>query len=517
MVLKVEARDYQKKIFETAVRHNTLVVLPTGLGKTLIALMLTVQRLQQHPGKKVLLVAPTKPLVEQHAKSFKAELPELFADVQVLTGESNAKLRAKTWNTADVIIATPQSIANDLEKYLYTLEDVCLVIIDEAHRCLKNYDYTKIVQRYKSTSPTQRILGLTASPGSSIENVREICEHLDVEEIEIRSRDSSDVKQYLQEREHDTIEVPFPSEFEELRFFLRRIYESKVNQLRERSLLFGPSNKISLLKLQQRLAIQAGQKNGNAMYGMSLTAQAIKISHALELLETQTLSGVREYMKGLLEQAENKQTKAAENLVKMPEFNGAYMAVNNLLAQKKEHPKILATTQLVAETLRAKPSAKTIIFTQFRESASQIKHHLDSVEGAKAKIFIGQTKKKESGMSQKEQKSILDEFRAGEINVLCATSIGEEGLDIPEVDAVIFYEPIPSAIRKIQRAGRTARLTKGKVILLITKDTRDEANHYASTAREKKMYSIIEKVKKEVAEKSRSLKRFTQDASRYIQ
>ncbi|HVY01269.1 MAG TPA: DEAD/DEAH box helicase [Candidatus Nanoarchaeia archaeon] len=509
MVLKVQARDYQKKIYETALYHNTLVVLPTGLGKTLIALMLSVKRLQEHPGKKVLLVAPTKPLVEQHAKSFKAEIPELFADVQVLTGESNATLRAKTWNTADIIIATPQSIANDLEKYLYTLEDVCLVIIDEAHRCLKNYDYTKIVQRYKSTSPTQRILGLTASPGSNIDNVREICNHLDVEEIEIRNRESLDVKPYLQEREHDKIEVPFPPEFEELRFFLRKIYDMKVDQLRERSLLFGPANKITLLKLQQRLAMQASQKNGNAMYGMSLTAQAIKISHAVELLETQTLSGLKAYLDGLLEQANNKQTKAAENLVKMPEFNGAYISVNNLLAQKKEHPKITAIVQLVKETLKEKANGKIIVFTQFRESASQISLQLNSIENVKAKIFIGQTKKKDMGMSQKEQKQILDQFRSGDINVLCATSIGEEGLDIPEVDMVVFYEPIPSAIRKIQRAGRTARLAPGKIVMLITKDTKDEANNYASTAREKKMYSIIEKVKQEISKKSISLSRFS--------
>ena len=506
--MEVDPREYQQKIYETAVNNNTLVVLPTGLGKTLIALLLSVKRIQQFPGSKILLVAPTKPLVEQHAVSFKYELPELFADIQILTGELPAKSRAAVWRTADIIIATPQCIANDLDSHLYTLDDVSLLIIDEAHRCLKNYDYTKIVQRYKVSSGFPRILGLTASPGSSVENVREICNHLDIEAIEIRTRDSEDVKNYLQQRDYEKIEVPFPKDFSELRYLLRRIYDSKIFQLRARSLLFGPANKITLLRLQNNLALRAAKGDGMAMAGMSLTAQAIKISHAVELLETQTLSGLKEYMLGLQKQSEEKTTKAAQNLVKMSEFSAAMKSVNELISINREHPKIKVIKDIVQETLSKKATAKILIFAQFRESGAQITNNLSSISGAKPYIFIGQAKKKDIGMSQKEQKSILNKFRSGEINVLCATSIGEEGLDIPEVDLVIFYEPIPSAIRKIQRAGRTARLKPGKIILLVTKDTRDEISHYSSSAREKKMHTIIESVRKEISNKQSSLSKF---------
>lgn len=508
MVIKIQPREYQKKIYETASENNTLVVLPTGLGKTLIALLLSINRLQKHPASKILFLAPTKPLVEQHAVSFKREIPELFADVQALTGETNAKQRAKIWNTSDIIIATPQGTENDLEKYLYTLEDVSLLIIDEAHRCLKNYDYTKIVQRYKNTARNVRILGLTASPGSTIENVREICNHLDIEAIEVRTRDSEDVKEHLQHREHEKIEVSFPKEFAEIRYLMNRMYDSKISQLRTRSLLFGPANKITLLKLQNNLARRAGMKDGNAMYGMSLTAQAIKISHGVELLETQTLTGLRDYLKGLEKQAEEKTTRASQHIVGMPEFNKVLELVTDLIENKKEHPKIKVIKDVIKETLENKSTSKAIIFTQFRESANQIKKATETIEGARPCVFIGQAKKNNMGMSQKEQKQILNNFRDGTLNVLCATSIGEEGLDIPEVDLVIFYEPIPSAIRKIQRAGRTARLKPGKIIMLITKDTRDEIYHYASSAKEKKMHSIIERVQKEISQKQQSLSKF---------
>src|SRR3989338_3794470 len=222
-MLDLKPRDYQLSIFETAKNNNTLVVLPTGLGKTLIALLLAIERKKLHPLSKILFLAPTRPLVEQHFSTFKSQLPELFTDLQLFTGSVPAEKRKKIFETAEIIFSTPQCIANDLENYLYDLNDFSLLIIDEAHRCLKNYDYTKVVSHYKKKSTNQLILGLTASPSHDSEKVKEICAHLDIKEIEIRTRDSPDVKLYLKEREYEKIDVPFPKEFQELRVLLKRI------------------------------------------------------------------------------------------------------------------------------------------------------------------------------------------------------------------------------------------------------------------------------------------------------
>jgi ERCC4-related helicase len=312
----------------------------------------------------------------------------------------------------------------------------------------------------------------------------------------------------LQEREFQKSEVPFPKEFVEIKILLQMIFDSKVKTLREKHLLFGPANKISLLKLQGKLAGQVGGRNFSAMYGMSVTAQAIKISHAIELLETQTLSGVRDYMKGLLEQARVKKSKGVQQLVKQREFNAAIISLEELLARGIEHPKVEECAVLVEETLKEKPNGKIIVFTQFRDTAVVLLDRLMKISGVNAVTFVGQAKKKNTGLSQKEQKEIISKMNSGELNVLVATSIGEEGLDISEVSAVIFYEPIPSAIRKIQRAGRTARLKPGKLVILITKDTRDVAYHYASIAREKKMYGVIEEVQKELVDSAKTFKDF---------
>ena len=168
-------RDFQKNILKTCIEKNCLVVLPTGLGKTLIALMLTIKRMEKFPGEKVILLAPTKPLAEQHLISFKKHLPELFGDMQLFTGAIVANQRKKIWQTADIIFSTPQCVANDLKNKLYNLQNVCLLIEDEAHRCVKNYDYNYVAKKYLNQSKNSRILGLTASPGSDTKKIKEIC------------------------------------------------------------------------------------------------------------------------------------------------------------------------------------------------------------------------------------------------------------------------------------------------------------------------------------------------------
>ena len=506
----INPRAYQKKILETCIKKNCLIVLPTGLGKTLIALMLSIKRMTQFPGKKVLFLAPTKPLAEQHLIYFKKHLPELFGDMQLFTGKVKSKQRKKIWQTADIIFSTPQCVANDLRKNLYNLQEVCLLIEDESHRCIKNYDYNYMAQQYKKQASDPRIIGLTASPGSEMKKIREICKNLFIEEVELRTRESEDVKQYLQELEFEKIMIDFPPEFEEMRQVLLNIFNRYVEELRQRRVLFGPSTKIGLINLQKKImaTLARGNKNYNYMLGASACAQAIKIQHSLELLETQTLKSFNTYLKNLFEQAAKKQSKGVVRLVAKPEFNFVYMQSNELLAKNIEHPKLAKLKEIMEHEQKTTNKTKTIIFTQFRNTATIISNELNKLEGINAKIFVGQAKKSSeketSGLSQKQQKRIIQEFSDGEINVLCATCIAEEGLDIPEVNSVIFYEPVPSAIRTIQRTGRTARLMKGKLTILITKKTRDEAYFYISKVREKKMHSAINDIKEELAKNIKS-------------
>jgi Fanconi anemia group M protein len=504
----ITPRKYQEQILETCINNNCLVVLPTGMGKTLIALMLTIQRMKSFPGEKVLFLAPTKPLAEQQMNSFRENLTELFGDIQLFTGEVTPGERKKIWKTADIIFSTPQCIANDIKNGLYDLSEVCLLIQDEVHRCVKNYDYNYIAQKYKAQSTNQRLLGLTASPGSEASRIKEICNNLSIEAVELRTRESPDVKPYLQELSIEKQIVELPEEFVKMRSALTKLFQGYIDELKNRRVLWTQPSKTELIRLQKRLilSISKGNKNFNNLLAMSACAQAIKVQHALELLETQTLASLNKYLRELFRKAAKKESKGVVRLVSKPEFNYVFIKCNELLTQKAEHPKIPKLIEIIESERNKNPELKVIVFSQFRDTAKTISKNLDQIKGIKTKVFVGQAKKQTSegisGLSQKEQKKMIQEFSTKKVNVLCATSIGEEGLDIPEVNIVILYEPVPSAIRAIQRAGRTARLMEGKLIMLLAKGTRDEAYFYVSKHKEKKMREAIRTIKEKLSGKS---------------
>lgn len=504
--LKLTPREYQQTIFNTCTKKDCLVVLPTGTGKTLVALMLAIERFKKFPLEKILILAPTRPLIEQHFESFKKNLPENWADMQLFTGKAPANKRKEIWKTAEFIFSTPQCVANDIDKMLYKLDEVSLLVVDECHRCLKNYAYNRITQKYKTQATNKRVLALTASPGGDRQTITQVCENLGINAVEIRTTESSDVKPYLQELEFEKIEVDFPAEFLEIKVLLEEIYNRKVSELKHRKVLFGYASKTMLLKAQAKLMQEIRRKKDmNKMLAVSACATALKISHALTLLETQTMASFIAYLKDLFKQSSEEKSKGVQKLVKDPCFTKAYTLATTL---NREHPKLQVLKELVENQFSKDPESKIIIFAQFRDTVLTISEELNKIPKVKAENFVGQTVKshgkgKITGLKQKEQKVIIEKFTSGEINVLVATSIAEEGLDIPEVNEVIFYEPIPSAIRKIQRTGRTARLSKGSLKILMTKKTLDEIFHYSAHHKEKRMHQAIDQIKKEFDSKDR--------------
>ncbi len=499
----IKPRKYQEEIFSSCKDKNCLVVLPTGLGKTLVALMLAIDRLVKFPDEKILFLAPTRPLAEQHLEYFKKHLPDLFSSFELFTGKTQAEKRKKLWQNSEIVFSTPQCIRNDLSNGLYDLKEVSLLIVDECHRCLKNYAYTKVAQLYQTQAKHPRILGLTASPGHEKEKINKILENMNIQALEVRDRASEGVEEYIQELNFETIKLDFPQEFQIIKQLLKVIFDKRVSELKSRKLLFGIGNKKTLLELQHRImhSISSGNKHFNLLVGASITAQALKLQHALELLETQTLFSLNSYIQELFSQAKENKSKAVVNLIKQQEFNQAYIKLNELLAKKIEHPKLIKLKEIISQELKNNPKLKAIVFAQYRDTVTKICKTLNEILGINAKIFVGQAKKQNkeglTGLSQKEQQEIIREFSQGKINILVATQIAEEGLDIPEVNAVIFYEPIPSAIRSIQRRGRTARLMPGKLITLVTKATRDEAYYWSAFHKEKKMYRALDTIKQE--------------------
>ncbi|MBI1970288.1 DEAD/DEAH box helicase [Candidatus Woesearchaeota archaeon] len=519
MLKDFEPRIYQQTILAKCIEKNVLVVLPTGLGKTSIALMLAVHRFRQFPNSKILFLAPTKPLVDQHHATFLRYLDNVEeASMVVFTGTVRPEKREQLWRDARIIFATPQGIENDLVSRRVGLENVSLLIVDEAHRAVGDYSYTFLVQRYCATAAFPKVLGLTASPGSDIEKITEVCQNLSIEDVEIRTDQDPDVRPYIQDVKLTWHSVQFPPELDAIRKKLQACYHSKLNDICARGYLqkdkIASLGRVGLLGLQAQLhgSISHGEKAYDMLKCISLAAEAMKVQHALELLETQSLRTLNLYLQKLQQEALTSKVKAVQNLVQDHHFKAAVLLTSTALENNIEHAKLEELKKAISSELQPEkvqsvqsnqeplprliPQKRIIIFNQFREMGVQIVDMLSKLPGATPRLFVGQAKKGMTGLSQKQQREMLDDFRNGAFNILVATSVAEEGIDIPAVDAVFFYEPIPSAIRHIQRRGRTGRLEKGKVIIFVTKGTRDEGYRWSAHHKEQRMYRNLDELKR---------------------
>ncbi|MDR1954400.1 MAG: DEAD/DEAH box helicase family protein [Candidatus Methanoplasma sp.] len=487
----VEERKYQMTLARDCLNVNTLVVLPTGLGKTIIALYITAVTLRD--GKKVLMMAPTKPLVEQHASVFSDLL--VHTKIGVMNGLMKPETRKKVAEESDVVVSTPQSVANDLENGMYGMEDFGLVIFDEAHRGTGNYAYVTVAGH---CTRGIRSVGLTASPGSDINKVEEVCRNLRFLRIDVRTEEDPDVAPYIHDTYIKKIEVNMPKELLDIVEMLKKLldhYFIELSNLRLTKENWPPSTTHMLMigeSVQKRL--RRGERSLTLYRGLTVQSICIKILHAINLAETQGMSSLRSYMTRLTDETQaEKGNKGGKELVARKEYLDVW---NMVSGSRMEHPKVSKLMSLVSQILNSDGSSKVMVFTQYRDTCDVLVEKLSTIEGARVGKLIGQSN---GGLRQKEQIEILEEFRNGTRNVIVATSVGEEGLDIASTNAVIFYEPVPSEIRTIQRRGRTGRKNDGEVFVLIAKGTMDEVFESSSKKKEDQMRSRLEKLNRDLS------------------
>ncbi|MEM5766443.1 MAG: DEAD/DEAH box helicase [Candidatus Aenigmatarchaeota archaeon] len=495
----IEPREYQKNIAETASKKNTLVVLPTGMGKTLIAILVAIKRINEFPESKILVMAPTRPLNAQHKKSFEKFTNLKGEEIALLTGKVRPEIRSEIYQKSKLIIATPQTIQNDLQSGRINLENFSLAVFDESHRCVKEYSYTFVAKKYMEQSKYPLILGMTASPGGSFKRIEEIKENLFIEAIEIRTESDEDVKQYVKPILKDWIYVDLPEEMKMIKGLFEQMLKEPITWLKDHGFIntSRPPKKL-LLSLQNIISAKymQGSKNYSLIWAMMKLAEAIKIEHAIELLETQEISSLYEYLQKFRESKKRVDRKIANDL-RMKEV---MKIMENIIKSGIEHPKLTKLRFLIKDLLSVNPTTKIIVFANYRSTVEKINEALKK-DGIRCEILIGQASKEEKGMTQQEQIEVLKRFENNEFNVLTGTSITEEGLDISEVNVVIFFDSVATEIRKIQRMGRTGRTAPGRVIFLITKDTHDESYYWAALQKEKKMRGILYDMKRKEKKK----------------
>lgn len=497
----IEARLYQQVLAADVLKKgNTMIVAPTALGKTIVATLVAADRLEKVKNSKILVLAPSKPLAIQHESTFKEFLTVPCSSI---TGAVKTDERVKRWEESQIICATPQTVESDLLKGRYSLKDVSLVVFDECHHGVGSYSYVYLASRYVKESKFNLILGLTASPGSDKEKIKEVCDNLYIQSIVVKTEEDNDVRPYFNPVAIDWVRVKMSSELEKIKTHVDKALKIRLKGLKNMGVIRTVSvNKLDILKargrVQSAIARSVNPKK-ECFQAISSLSAVINIQHSQELIETQGVVTFNKYVARL----RKKKTKAAKSLIQDPNFGKAIYLAREAEKHGLEHPKLKKVTDIIKKELGQngqtklqsdryvkdadQKSSKIMVFTQYRDSLEMIHQKLEK-EGIKSAKFFGQASRDgEKGLTQKEQKEIIKAFKIGEYDVLLSTSVAEEGIDIPAVDLVILYEPVPSEVRMIQRRGRTGRKRSGRVKVLITNGTRDEGYYWASVNKERRM------------------------------
>lgn len=497
----IEARLYQQVLAADVLKKgNTMIVAPTALGKTIVATLVAADRLEKVKNSKILVLAPSKPLAIQHESTFKEFLTVPCSSI---TGAVKTDERVKRWEESQIICATPQTVESDLLKGRYSLKDVSLVVFDECHHGVGSYSYVYLASRYVKESKFNLILGLTASPGSDKEKIKEVCDNLYIQSIVVKTEEDNDVRPYFNPVAIDWVRVKMSSELEKIKTHVDKALKIRLKGLKNMGVIRTVSvNKLDILKARGRVQsaiVRSVNPKKECFQAISILSAVINIQHSQELIETQGVVTFNKYVARL----RKKKTKAAKSLIQDPNFGKAIYLAREAEKHGLEHPKLKKVTDIIKKELGQngqtklqsdryvkdadQKSSKIMVFTQYRDSLEMIHQKLEK-EGIKSAKFFGQASRDgEKGLTQKEQKEIIKAFKIGEYDVLLSTSVAEEGIDIPAVDLVILYEPVPSEVRMIQRRGRTGRKRSGRVKVLITNGTRDEGYYWASVNKERRM------------------------------
>ena len=478
----IEPRIYQQTIFAEVVDKNALVVLPTGLGKTIVIAYLTAYRLGKNPEQKVVVTTPTKPLVHQTAAMLRDYLTIESSSIIEITGELSPSKRIGIYPSAQVIVTTPQTLENDLLNDRIDPRSFSLTCFDEAHRATGDYAYTRIVEDLPRTC---QIVGFTATPGNTVEAIREVLGNLHSMKIVSRDYDSPDVKQYASIHRPKVVWVDLPEDYGDVLRLLREEVR-KISKTLEEAGLDIPRDyvgkKDALTLQQQVLKLRKSDPRWGAF--LVSTANLIRLLHLLDLAESQ---GFPQALDALNKWTNKRRTKALDVFL---ESYGIKKTFSLIQANPVPHPKLERLVEILSKAIEDSDS-RTIVFSNFRSTVKELQNALSIEYNIPCTKFVGQSASGSlKGMTQREQVEALEAFKKGDPPVLISTSVGEEGLDVGSCDLVIFYDSVPSVIRSVQRTGR-GRKRESRVVRLITKGTRDEAIHYATLNRQRRLREAL--------------------------
>ena len=485
-------REYQYSIVARGLYHNMLVALPTGLGKTFIAATIMLNWFRWTIDAQIVFVAPTKPLVAQQIQAC-LEIAGIPVSMTVmLTGATAPGIRAEEWLTKRVFFMTPQTIINDLKTGICDPKRLVLLVVDEAHRATGGYAYVEAVQFLRRFNTSFRVLALTATPGSSIESVQEVIDGLGISRIEIRTEDSLDIREYVHPRKTESVLFDPSDEMDMIMGLFAEALQPLVDKLRGLNSYWSSDPKTltayGCTQARSRwMSSDAGRNASFAIKGMvnQIFPLLASLAHGIELLKFHGIGPFYRKVRAFQDAIDGSGSKVSKYRHQINDSKAFRTMMSRLRIWINNpdfvgHPKLEYLQAIVLKHFldagegrgaSAPSGTRIMVFAHYRDSAEEIARVLKRNDPMiRPRVFVGQANSKDSeGMDQKTQLDVIQKFQSGIYNTLVATSIGEEGLDIGEVDLIVCYDASASPIRMLQRMGRTGRKRAGKIVVTLMK------------------------------------------------
>ncbi|NXJ19990.1 FANCM protein, partial [Dicrurus megarhynchus] len=505
-------RPYQERMAGAALLANTLVCLPTGLGKTFVAAVVMYNFYRWFPSGK---------------------FPNVIYFI-LFPGGTQALGRRELWNTRRVFFLTPQIMVNDLSRGTCPAVAIKCLVIDEAHKALGNHAYCQVVRELSKYTNQFRVLALSATPGSDTKAVQQVISNLLIAQIEVCAEDSPEIQPYSHERQVEKIVVPLGEELVEIQNTYIKVLEVFAGRLIKVGVL-SRRDIPSLTKYQIILARDQYRKNPSAQHAgihqgiiEGDFALCISLYHGYELLLQMGIRSLFIYLWGIMDGSKGLSRTRTE-LGRSEDFMELYQQLRDTfseaagapengsvckstagLEKKKEfvysHPKLKKLEEIVIEHFKSwkkecsdegrsessPGDTRVMIFSSFRDSVQEIAEMLARLSPAvRAMTFVGHSSGKSTkGFTQKEQLEVVRRFREGGYNTLVSTCVGEEGLDIGEVDLIVCFDAQRSPVRLVQRMGRTGRRRHGRIVVILAQG-REERNYNQSQCNRRSIHKAI--------------------------
>lgn len=397
------------------------------------------------PDSKVVFMAPSKPLVNQQKSACFDIVGIPKKETAEMTGKIKKEKRVKLWNEKRLFFCTPQTLESDIEQQTFPAHSIKLIVFDEAHNARGNYAYCQVIKAMRSVQSSFRVLALTATAGKSKEII-DIIENLLISKIEYREETSLDVRQYTHQKKIECVEVKLSTEINEIIRRFQEFIDPNVRMLREAEIIktFNLSKGYLVILLSKFNSNNYISEQDKKKYRPILSA-TVGLYNSLEMLQR---FGIHLFIKSFrdLDDPEGKRFKYYVNMDpklkqlvhELEEKYGNFFDGIHTSNQLTDygHPKFDILKTKVQEYFDNN-GAKVIIFSEFRDGTTLINSMLQQLKPkVLSQVLIGQGK----AMTQKQQLAIMKEFREGKINTLICTCVGEEGLDIGEVDLVICFD-----------------------------------------------------------------------------